>query len=70
MRIGKITNQYRNDFSADMVCEHCGHVAHINSGYHDSFYHNKIIPSMLCAKCGLNSAGTHYCEMHVNQVTI
>lgn len=57
MRIKKILSQHRNDFTATMVCEHCGHEAKNTTGYHDSFYHDEVIPSMVCANCKLNSAG-------------
>ena len=57
MRIKEITTQHGNDFSATMVCEHCGHEAKLTSGYHDSFYHDRVIPAMKCASCGKNRAG-------------
>lgn len=58
MKIKKITYQMRNDFTAIMVCEHCGHEGKLETGYHDGFYHNNVIPSMLCKECGVNSDGT------------
>jgi hypothetical protein len=57
MRIKKILWEMGNDFSADMECEHCGHVGKITSGYHDNFYHTRVIPAMKCAACGKNRAG-------------
>lgn len=57
MKIKRITDQLRNDFSADMECEHCGHVQHISSGYDDAFYHLKVIPAMTCKSCGKNRSG-------------
>ncbi len=64
MRILKITSEYRNDFSADLECEHCRHVMHITSGYHDNFYHTKVIPGLHCPQCGKNRAGnlSHICK--------
>ena len=52
MRISKITSEYGNDFSAEMECEHCGAKSKLNSGYHDDFYHTRVIPAMMCASCG------------------
>jgi transcription elongation factor Elf1 len=57
MKIKQITSEYRNDFSADMECEHCGHVQQLTSGYHDNYYHTQVIPAMFCKACGLNRAG-------------
>lgn len=53
MKIKTITYQHSSDFSADMECEHCGHVDHITTGYDDDHYHSKVIPGMRCSKCGL-----------------
>jgi transcription elongation factor Elf1 len=57
MKIKKYTRQLRNDFSAEMECEHCNHVAMNKTGYHDAFYHSRVIPAMRCASCGKNRAG-------------
>lgn len=57
MKIKQIINQHRNDFSADMECEHCGYVGRIDTGYHDSYYHDRVIPAMSCSSCGKNRAG-------------
>jgi len=57
MRIKKIISQHRNDFSADMECEHCGHVGRNDAGYHDAYYHENVIPAMRCIECGKNRAG-------------
>lgn len=57
MRIKAIVSEHRNDFTADMECEHCGHVYRNTSGYHDNFYHTRVIPGMYCGKCGKNRAG-------------
>ena len=57
MKIREILSQHRNDFTATMECEHCGHTAKLTSGYHDAFYHERVIPAMRCGACGKNRAG-------------
>lgn len=57
MQIKRITSQHRNDFNADMECEHCGHVEKLKDGYNDAFYHERVIPAMHCTECGKNRAG-------------
>ena len=57
MKIAKILSEHGNDFSAMMECEHCGHTAKITNGYHDDFYHARVVPAMSCKACGKNSAG-------------
>ena len=52
MKITKIYSQYRRDFLADMICEHCGSVETKISGYDDSNYHQNVIPFMKCKSCG------------------
>ena len=52
MKILKITNQCRRDFSADMICEHCHHIENNVSGYDDEYYHSKVLPKKKCPKCG------------------
>lgn len=66
MFIKAILSEHGNDFSATMECEHCGHQGKLTSGYRDGFYHNKVIPSMLCAGCGVNRAGTTLPHDNVN----
>lgn len=69
MRIKQITWQMRNDFKAIMVCEHCGHESENNSGYHDAFYHARVIPAMRCGACGKDSAGnTEHTDQAVSPV--
>jgi hypothetical protein len=58
MRINNYTFENRNDFHANLVCEHCGHMGELRSGYHDSFYYTQVIPSILCARCNKNRDGT------------
>ena len=51
MKIERITNQNRRDFTAIMECEHCGHIEENISGYDDNFFHQQVIPKMKCPKC-------------------
>jgi predicted RNA-binding Zn-ribbon protein involved in translation (DUF1610 family) len=51
MKIKKIISQNRRDFRAVYVCESCGREK-LDSGYDDANFHNNIIPSMKCPKCG------------------
>lgn len=68
MRIKEITSQHRNDFRADMECEHCGHVQKLTSGYDDDNYHDRVIPNRLhCNSCGKNRHGRSMEEQHVFQ---
>ena len=57
MRIKEITDQHRNDFRANMECEHCGHVQKLTTGYNDAYYHQHVIPAMDCKACGKDRAG-------------
>lgn len=57
MKIKEITFQMGNDFSADMECEHCGHIGKLSCGYHDHFYHSRVIPAMKCKSCGKDRSG-------------
>lgn len=57
MKIQRVTSHHRNDFSADMECEHCAHVQKLTTGYDDSYYHRHVIPAMTCESCGRNRAG-------------
>jgi transcription elongation factor Elf1 len=58
MKIKKILNQYRRDFTAIYECDHCGH-EHEGHGYDDEHFHRNVIPGMVCQKCGL-AAGVEY----------
>ncbi|MFY2945843.1 hypothetical protein ACOTI8_31010 [Achromobacter xylosoxidans] len=51
MHIKKKISQSRRDFYAIYACGHCGHEEK-GCGYDDAFFHNNVIPSMKCAKCG------------------
>lgn len=54
MKIQKIINQARRDFTAIYECEHCGHTED-GYGYDDSHFHNNVIPKMKCKNCGKTS---------------
>lgn len=58
MRIKKMLNQHRRDFTAIYECEHCGHI-YEGKGYDDENFHVNVIPSFLCPRCG-KTAGNNY----------
>ena len=51
MKIKEIESQTRRDFYATYECEHCGHT-YRGSGYDDAHFHQNVIPTMKCPKCG------------------
>ena len=51
MKIKKIVDQNRRDFTAIYECEHCG-ATRDGCGYDDSNFHNNVIPAMICKSCG------------------
>lgn len=51
MKIKEITSQSRRDFTAIYECEHCGHKEK-DIGYDDANFHNNVIPTLKCNKCG------------------
>ncbi|WP_369065280.1 hypothetical protein [Burkholderia gladioli] len=57
MFIKAILSQHRNDFTATLECEHCGSTQRLGSGYHDAFYHKKVIPAIACHSCGKKRNG-------------
>lgn len=59
MKIKTILTEHRADFTAIMQCEHCGSEEKNNTGYHDHFYHTRVIPAMHCRACGLNREGEY-----------
>lgn len=61
MRIKKFLHQNRRDFKAEFECEGCGEVV-TKWGYDDSNYHQNVVPTMKCPKCGKNAIdlGTDY----------
>ena len=58
MRIKRILSQHRRDFRAIYECEHCGHEEE-GYGYDDSNFHDKVIPSWKCPKCGKAAPDSH-----------
>lgn len=50
MRILKILEQYRRDFTAEFECEHCGQLE-TKTGYDDDNFHQNVIPDMQCKAC-------------------
>lgn len=59
MRILKITSQNRRDFHAIYECEHCGYTTPESSGYDDSYFHNVVIPKMVCPECGKTASSDY-----------
>ena len=55
MKIIKNYGFNRRDFYADMECEYCGNVHKKVSCYDDSYFHQEVIPNMVCRKCGFTS---------------
>ena len=51
MKIKKIISQHRRDFRAIFECEHCN-AEYEMGGYDDAYFHNNVIPSFECRKCG------------------
>ena len=51
MKIQKIIYKHRRDFQAIYECEHCGFTKE-DGGYDDAYFHNEVIPKMVCPKCG------------------
>ena len=52
MKIQKITFEHRNDFCAILECEHCQETQELKSGYHDNYYHTRVLPTISCKGCG------------------
>jgi ribosomal protein L37AE/L43A len=52
MKIKTLISQSRRDFTADYECESCGNVER-GTGYDDANFHQNVIPSMKCKKCGV-----------------
>lgn len=51
MKIKRIIEQHRRDFTAIYECEHCGH-EHKAHGYDDGNFHRNVVPKMACQSCG------------------
>lgn len=62
MEILKISSRYRRDFRANMICKYCGHIERNVNGYDDDYFHQNVIPNMVCVKCG-KKAGKDYKPM-------
>lgn len=58
MKIKEVTSQYRRDFTAIYICEHCGNVVALG-GYDDEYFHTEVIPDMICKKCGKRAKDTY-----------
>lgn len=56
MRIQKIIDSHRRDFTAIYECEHCGATKR-SYGYDDANFHQNVIPNMECAGCGKTADG-------------
>jgi ssDNA-binding Zn-finger/Zn-ribbon topoisomerase 1 len=54
MKLIKIIDQSRRDFQGEYQCEFCNHIEKDKSmdSYDDRNYHDNVIPSMECPKCG------------------
>jgi ribosomal protein L37AE/L43A len=52
VRIQRITDQHRRDFTAIYECESCG-ATRRGHGYDDANFHQNLIPAMTCEKCGV-----------------
>lgn len=55
MKIDKINSRNRRDIYADLICEHCGYIDKNVPCYDDSYFHEKVLPSFECNKCGKSS---------------
>lgn len=51
MKIKRIIEQNRRDFTAEYECEHCGAVE-TGRGYDDDYFHREVIPKKSCGSCG------------------
>jgi hypothetical protein len=56
MRLIAKISQNRRDFVGHYECEHCKHVEDIR-GYDDAYYHQSVIPTMVCGSCGEKGNG-------------
>lgn len=51
MKIKRITDQIRRDFTAIYECEHC-EFEQERRGYDDTNFHQNVVPNMVCPGCG------------------
>ena len=56
MHIERKIRQHRRDFTAIYTCAHCGHKRE-GSGYDDAYFHETVIPGMVCGECGETGGG-------------
>ncbi len=52
MKLIEITSEHRNDFHGILECEFCQKTQTVKNGYHDSNYHQRVIPRIQCLACG------------------
>jgi len=57
MKIERILNRNRRDFTAVYKCEYCGFTK-TEYGYDDTHFHVNVIPNMIYEKC--NKAGIDF----------
>lgn len=55
MRIKEKISQHRRDFTADYICDGCGHIER-GHGYDDAYFHNEVIPAMVCTECNMSGS--------------
>ena len=58
MKIQEIISQSRRDFTAEYICEACGH-SERGYGYDDDNFHRNVIPKMACKSCGATSSSDY-----------
>jgi len=58
MKIKEIRSQHRRDFRAIYICEHCNHEEEA-TGYDNRYFHNVVIPDMVCKNCGQKAPETY-----------
>ena len=55
MKIIRTYGHNRRDFYADFRCELCKYIERDVSCYDDSYFHDNVIPNMICKECGSKS---------------
>ncbi|KKK84158.1 hypothetical protein LCGC14_2786180 [marine sediment metagenome] len=51
MKIKTVLYQHRRDTKNLYICEHCSY-EEVGTGYDDIYFHEKVIPEMVCKQCG------------------
>ena len=51
MKLTKITERYRRDFTGLYICEGCG-MEEKKNGYDDDNFHCNVMPKTKCRNCG------------------